>query len=102
MNKTIVINKESLKECIKNSRDYYGSSEWKIYTDDQGNVGLRHNTYFNRDYHEIIDLYYWNSCIECTEDDINDYVDNFYVDDKEDCIIVNDQFEQLIINFKIS
>lgn len=56
--KTIKIDPIKFAEVVLDNAEKAGSTEWDIYTDDEGNLDIRHNTYNNSDWHEIYDLYY--------------------------------------------
>ncbi len=62
----IEIKKADLVECIEEALCYAGSTDWDVYLNLSGHLSVRHQTYDNRGYFEIIDLY---SCTPSIDED---------------------------------
>lgn len=54
---TIQIKKSDLIETLQEALGYAGSTDWDVYIRADGMLNTRHNTYDNREWHEVIDLY---------------------------------------------
>lgn len=69
-----------------------GSTEWKIYVNLNGDVDLRHNTYNNNEWHELMDMY----CFSDYENDGKYPGDDDY-DYEESAIWIVDNLDPIII-----
>lgn len=54
---TIQIKKSALIDCLQEALGHATSTDWDVYVRVDGVLDIRHNTYDNRDWYEIIDLY---------------------------------------------
>ena len=53
----IKINKQELINVLTQGLENAGSTDWDIYVNAKGVLGLRHSTYDNNGWYEIIDMY---------------------------------------------
>ena len=55
--KTIKLDSLNLARTMLNNRDNVGGTDWDIYVNNAGDISCRHNTYYNNNWYEIVDLY---------------------------------------------